>query len=176
MEGLLQALGLSASNENAEALEAMLILLADHELSPGTLCARVCASGGSALHSCLASGLCAIGGEDIGRHFLRVDEFLDGAPDLSVLLARAADCQRRGTVVPGFVHPVYPRGDPRGRYLLALLQRRPTLSSASRALLKFVDEMASRFDTHPRHELGMVALSRELGLARQVPGEPAPVV
>jgi citrate synthase len=170
IQGLLQALGLRASNENAEALEAMLILLADHELSPGTLCARVCASGGSALHSCLASGLCAIGGKDIGRHFLRVDEFLDGAPNLSVLLARAADCQRRGAVVPGFVHPVYPRGDPRARYLLALLQRRPALSPASRALLKFVDEMAFRFDTHPRHELGMVALSRELGLARQAPG------
>ncbi|UUZ71197.1 hypothetical protein LP415_18955 [Polaromonas sp. P1(28)-8] len=73
VQSVARSLGTEESDENLEAIEAILTLFADHELSPGTLCARVCASGGSALHSCITSALCAIAGLDIGREYLRVD-------------------------------------------------------------------------------------------------------
>ena len=45
--------------ENHDALRGILILMADHEVPPGTFSARVVASAGGTLHSCLASAPCA---------------------------------------------------------------------------------------------------------------------
>lgn len=169
VQGLIDALQIESSDSNIEALNAILVIMADHELSPGTLCARVCASGGSALHSCLASGACAIAGLGIGRQYLRVDAFLQASTSRE-LMQRAKDAHARGAVVPGFVHPMYPRGDPRAKYLLSVLQRRPLLSKSSKALLTFVDRMEDELNLHPRHELGIVAVCREMNLPKQLPG------
>jgi citrate synthase len=170
VQGVARSLGLEESEENLEALEAILTLFADHELSPGTLCARVCASGGSALHSCIASGACAIAGLDIGREYLKVDAFLEGKLTSSVLMQRVSEAQERGVVIPGFVHPVYPHGDPRGRYLLEVLGRRKRVSKQSKVLLKFVEDMGDHLGLYPRHEFGTVALARAVGMPKQVPG------
>lgn len=170
MQGLSSSLAMETTAENCEAVEAILVLFADHELSPATLCARVCASGGSALHSCIASGACAIAGLDIGRQYLRVDAFVEGSPVKATLLRRAAEAQERGALVPGFVHPVYPQGDPRARYLLDVMRRRPKLSRESKTLLAFAEDMEANFKMHPRHEFAMVALALAIGLPRQVPG------
>jgi citrate synthase len=170
VQGVSRALGVAETDENLEALEAIMTVFADHELSPGTLCARVCASGGSALHSCIASGACAIAGLDIGREYLRVDAFLEGRLTAGVLMQRVAQAQERGQVVPGFVHPVYPQGDPRGRYLLEVLGRRKRVSKQSRVLMQFVEDMDSGLSLYPRHEFGVVALARAVGLPSQVPG------
>jgi citrate synthase len=80
VEGLMHALAMPATAENREALRAVLILMADHELPPGTLSARVVASAGGTLHSCLASALCATSGVDVGRMYERVEDFLGQTP------------------------------------------------------------------------------------------------
>lgn len=170
VQGVSRSLGLEETDENLEAIEAVLTLFADHELSPGTLCARVCASGGSALHSCITSALCAIAGLDIGREYLRVDAFLEGKLTPASLMQRVLVAQSRGTVIPGFAHPVYPQGDPRGKYLLEVLQKRKRVSRHSKVLLQFVAEMDASFGLFLRHEFGVVALSRAMGLPPQVPG------
>ncbi len=113
VDGRMRALSVPPNAENREAFEAILILLADHELSPGTLSARVVASAGGTLHSCLASALCATSGLVVGRMYDRGEDFLGHAQTKTVLVKRAQHLHAQGQTVPGFDHPLYPKGDPR---------------------------------------------------------------
>lgn len=169
-EGLMQALGVKPTADNMRVVEAILTLMADHELSPGAFTARVGASCGCTLHSCIASALCASSGLEIGRLYSRIDEFLKGASSKAALLQKAVQLQERGLIVPGFVHPLYPQGDPRGKFLLELARRRSEPSRRLAAALGFVDEMRERFNLFARHELAVVILTREMGLSRFAPG------
>lgn len=170
VEGLMQALSVPNTAENNEAMESMLTLLADHELSPGALTARVSASSGGTLHSCVASAICASSGVEIGRLYTRVGDFLDGKSTKAALLQRAIQAQERGVMVPGFVHPLYPRGDPRGVYLLDVAKKRADQSRPLTAAVAFAQEMQERFGLMPRHEFAIVALCRTLGLTKHAPG------
>jgi citrate synthase len=168
-EGLMHALGVTPSDEHHEAVETMLTLLADNELSPGTFAVRIGASSGGTLHSCIAAGLCASSGLQVARVFDRVDEFLHGATSKAALLKRAAALQARGTAVPGFVHPLYPRGDARAQLLLEFVAARRPHSRELDAVHGFAEEMQRVTGLPPRHELPMVALARAMGMPRQTP-------
>lgn len=164
VEGLLQSLAISDTAENREALQAMLVLFADHELSPGAFVARVAASAGATLHSCIASAICTTSGVQIGRLYDRVEEFLGGAPAKSALVERARQLEERGSAVPGFGHPLYPRGDPRGLFLLELAKRRARQSRRLEAIYGFVDEAQTKLGLAPRHELAAVTLAIAMGM------------
>lgn len=165
--GLLHALAMPATTENSEALRAMLILMADHELPPGTLGARVVASAGGTLHSCLASALCATSGVDIGRMYERVEDFLGQGQTKAALVKRAHKLHAQGQSVPGFDHPLYPKGDPRAAQLLAMVFARENPSRDLRAISRFIDEMRDSTGLLPRQELALVVMARALGLPRQ---------
>lgn len=166
---LIRALSLPPTHENQNALRAILILLADHELSPGALGARVVASAGGTLHSCLASALCATSGMEVGRIYDRVDNLLAGASSTSAMFARARRRMKLGYQVPGFDHPLYPHGDPRATQLLELARKRPLRSAQERAIDRFIDRMQTQCGMLPRQELAVVVLSRAMGLSHQVP-------
>lgn len=165
--GLLHALAMPPTEENSEALRAMLILMADHELPPGTLGARVVASAGGTLHSCLASALCATSGVDIGRMYERVEDFLGQAQTTAVLVRRAHKLHAQGQSVPGFDHPLYPKGDPRAAQLLAMVFARQNPSRELLAISRFINEMRGSAGLLPRQELALVVMARALGLPRQ---------
>jgi len=165
--GLLHALAMPPTAENSEALRAMLILMADHELPPGTLSARVVASAGGTLHSCLASALCATSGVDVGRMYERVEDFLGQAQTKTVLVKRAHKLHAQGQSVPGFNHPLYPKGDPRAALLLEMVFARRNPSRELRAISRFIDEMRSSAGLQPRQELALVVMARAMGLPRQ---------
>ena len=169
VDGLIHALGVSPDVENFEALRAILIVLADHELSPGTLSARVAASAGGTLHSCIASALCATSGREVGRMYERVQDFLGHAKTCSALVSRARQLHARGQTVPGFDHPLYPGGDPRAVQLLAIARTRKLQDPELRAALRFIDQMQIESSIFPRQELAVVILTRAMGLDRQVP-------
>jgi citrate synthase len=169
VEGLMRALAVPATPENGEALRAILILMADHELPPGTLSARVVASAGGTLHSCVAAALCATSGVDVGRMYERVEDFLGQPKNKTVLVNRAARLHALGQSVPGFDHPLYPKGDPRAAQLLAIARRRQNPSPELRAIFRFIDEMRSGAGLLPRQELAVVVLARAMGLPRQAP-------
>jgi citrate synthase len=137
VEGLVHALAMPATAKNREALRAVLILMADHELPPGTLSARVVASAGGTLHSCLASALCATSGVDVGRMYERVEDFLGQTPTTPVLVKRAHKLHAQGQSVPGFDHPLYPKGDPRAAQLLDGVRPRRTPAAELRAIFAF---------------------------------------
>lgn len=168
-QGVMRSLAVDATAENHQAVQAILTLLADHELSPGTFSARVAASGGCTLHSCIASALSASSGLEVGRLYARVDEFLKGAATKGALMQKARELQERGAVPPGFVHPLYPHGDPRAKVLLEIARKRGERSRRLAAILGFVDEMQERFNLLPRHELAVVALVREMGAGQSAP-------
>ncbi|MES2412279.1 MAG: citrate/2-methylcitrate synthase [Pseudomonadota bacterium] len=169
VEGLMHALAIPASHENSEALRAILILMADHELPPGTLSARVVASTGGTLHSCLSAALCATSGVDVGRMYDRIEDFLGHPASKAVLAKRAALLHSRGKSVPGFDHPLYPKGDPRAAQLLDIARRRTDQTRQSRAVFQFVDDMQATNGLFPRQEFALVVLARAMGLPRQAP-------
>lgn len=169
VEGLMHALCVPPEPENSDALRAILILLADHELSPGTLSARVVASAGGTLHSCLSSALCATSGVGVGRLYERVEAFLGRTKSSSVLVQRARRLHAQGHSIPGFGHPLYPRGDPRANQLLALARSRSQPDPQLRAALAFVDQMGTEVPIFPRQELAVVVLCHAMGLSRQAP-------
>jgi citrate synthase len=165
-DALMRALSVPHSAQNRSALQAILILLADHELSPGTLTARVVASAGGTLHSCLASALCASSGLEVGRIYERVDDLLGLEQTTPGLLRRARRLLAKGQSIPGFDHPAYPKGDPRAAQLLELARMRPQ-TAQSRAIFRFIDQMRVGSGLLPRQELAVVVLTRAMGLPRQ---------
>lgn len=169
VDGLMAALGMSASPENRAALRAILILMADHELPPGTLGARVVASAGGTLHSCLASALCATSGLEVGRMYERVESFLGRPQTRTVLLRRALGLHAQGQSVPGFDHPLYPQGDPRAAQLLALARERSQQTRELRAIFRFLEDIQASTGLLPRQEFALVVLARAMQLPPQAP-------
>lgn len=170
LDGLLRSLGIPPKPENSETVGAILTLLADHELSPGTFAARVAASSGCTLHSCVAAALCSSSGLEIGKLYSRIDEFLKGAKTKTALVEKAQRLQEQGVVMPGFVHPMYPQGDPRASMLLEIARRRPDPTRRLAAIFGFLDEMRLRFNLLPRQEFAVVVLTRDMGLSAVAPG------
>lgn len=165
-DGLLRALGGQAGRDNSDAMCALLAMLADHELSPGTLSVRVAASGGATLHGCIASALCASSGLNVAHVFDHSYDFLATASSKAGLLKQAVLRHDQGKPIPGFSHPLYPQGDPRATMLVEFIRsRRPTRQLL--AVCDFIAEVERMTGLHARHELPMVALTRDMGLPKQ---------
>lgn len=162
----LNALGRPRDPDDEALLNAMLVLLADHELSPGTFAARVAASSGSAIHACLSAGLAASSGTEVARRYQRVDAFLDATDERAQMLRHVRALTGDGQAIPGFEHPLYPAGDPRAIWLLERLQRRRALPSSALQALALVDHVRGRHGLHPRHELAVIAACRALRLPK----------
>src|SRR5688572_1179312 len=62
VDALFRILKIDDTAENRRALGALLVLFADHELSPGALSARVAAASGGTLHNCIAAAITAAAG------------------------------------------------------------------------------------------------------------------
>jgi len=87
------------------AIDAALILLADHELNASSFAARVAASTGADAPACIAAALATLTGPRHGR--------------------AAEDIARDRDTGAGFGHPLYPGGDPRATPLLAIAATSP---------------------------------------------------
>ena len=156
---LARALNIAPSAQHIAALEAILVLLADHELTPSTFAARVAASSGAALHACIGSALCTNSGVQVAQLYDRVEDLLRGAVDSTEFTRRINILQSGGTTPSGFNHPLYPRGDPRADFLLDMSRRWPRPPRVLLALHAFLDEARTRHNLLPRVEMGVVALS-----------------
>ena len=96
VDGVLRALGGTAEPENIQAVRATLVLLADHELAPGSFAARVAASSGASLHGCLVSALCTNAGLRVGRVYDMAEKFLSSALVRTGWMKRLAELQNLG--------------------------------------------------------------------------------
>jgi len=163
---VLRACGLAPQAEHTKALDAAMILLADHELSPAAFTARVAASSGCELQNCLASAISINTGSRIGQIYDGAEDLLAGAADASELLRRVGELSRQGLTVPGFTHPLYPHGDPRARQMLELA-RGINGAAPLDHVFRFLYDAQEQFELHARNEISLVLLSQAIGLPRR---------
>jgi citrate synthase len=150
------------SSLSAAAMNAALILMADHELATSTLAVRVAASVRADLYDALLAGLATMAGPLHGGASQQAYELLvaaerDGA-------ARALnDALRAQRYLPGFGHTVYTEVDPRFDALLPLVE--PLLSDERRSLLHDIMALADANEVGPRNcDLALAALSWGTGM------------
>ena len=103
---LLVAMSKPVSQEDRRLLDAILVLLADHELSPGTFAARIAASAGTSVHSCIAAAIAASSGTEIAERYEWLDEFQKSAKSTPALISKARKTLSSGQQLPGFNHPL----------------------------------------------------------------------
>lgn len=106
---------LPARPDRVAALDAALVVLADHELATSTMAVRIAASCRADPFAAVLAGLGALNGPLHGGAARTVHGMLEDAAQTSAdaALARVLDRLR------GFGHPVYPGEDPRATILLA---------------------------------------------------------
>jgi citrate synthase len=144
------------------AVNAALVLMADHELATSAMAVRLAASVRCDPYDAFLAGLVTLAGPLHGGASQQAYELLvvaerDGA-------ARALDdvLRDRG-MVPGFGHSVYKSGDPRFEALLGLVE--PLLSQDHRSLLYEVMEVAAANDVPLANcDLAFAALSWGTGM------------
>lgn len=157
---------LPATPKRLAVLNAALVMMADHELAPSTLAARVAAMNRANPYAVIATGLGPSSGLYHAANATEVESLLADA--LSEDVQRAMGSRlRHGRAIQGFGQRLYPTGDPRGA---ELLRRLPELA-ASRSRVAVVDRMLAiaeeRQFAPPNAELGLGALSF---LSEMVPG------
>ena len=107
------ALGVEPRRGVVRALNATLVVSADHELNPSSFTARVSASAGADLYACLAAATATLSGPRHGGVPERIAAVIEevGKPQHAATIV--GDRLRRGDAIAGFGHPLYPDGDPR---------------------------------------------------------------
>lgn len=154
------------ADADANVLRSALVLCADHELNASSFAARVVASTGASLHASVGAGLAALSGplhggmtQHISAHW---DEWHDRPPKAALAASLQALLEARQTgqtphYMAGFGHPLYPSGDPRSAYLLALL---PFDSQRE----NLIEQVHSTTGLHPSLDYSLVAIERALRL------------
>lgn len=151
------------------AVDAALVLAADHELAPSTLAARVAASFRADPYAVVLTGLGPASGTwrpgSTGAPS-EVERLLERAGEVGAERAVGERLRRDGDVPHGFGMPLYPGGDPRAAELLSRLERvgPPRRLAVVREL---IEVGRSRGFAPANFDLGLGALSY---CAEMVPG------
>jgi citrate synthase len=129
-------------------LEAVLVCLADHGISPTTIIARTLTSCGTPVQASMAGAMLSIAdwhggsGEEVAQILeTLVSEGADGGraePVAAFVRARTQSRQQ----IPGFGHPQHHDGDPRGRQLLELARQHQTDDIYTAVLVELGEELA----------------------------------
>ena len=147
------------------ALNAALVLLADHELAISALSARVAASAWADPYLVVLAGLSALGGPLHGGAPGAIERLLASIRTPNDVPAVLGERLAQGAPLPGFGHAIYRGRDPRADTLIALLRE----TDAQRLpILEEVLRLATRHDgPKPNVDLALAALSDAFGF---VPG------
>lgn len=150
--------GVPATRKLVAALNAALVLLADHEMAVSTLASRVAASARADPYAVVLAGLGPLSGPLHG-----------GAPRLArQLLASAAaggpepavsGALETHRVLPGFGHLLYPDGDPRARTLLDLIRAAAPAGTAVAVAESVIATTRRRAGLEPNIDLALAVLA-----------------
>lgn len=151
------------------AVDAALVLVADHELNPSTFAARVAAGAGASLLACLSAALATFSGPRHGGAPQQIDALIESMTSPGRTrrsLARRID---EGSSVPGFGHPLYPDGDPRAPPLLRWAITLAPAKCPMLARLRRLDErLAELGGPAMTVDAGLLALAYALGRSASV--------
>lgn len=145
-----------ATERGVHALNAAMVLLADHDLAASTFAARVAASTRAHPYAVVGAGLAAMDGPLHGAASGLAVEMLGAAVHGGDPLGTVSDRLRTGGGVPGFGHPLYPAGDPRAATLLSLL---PARSPVMEAVSAVSQAMRTRAGVAPNIDLALAAFT-----------------
>jgi citrate synthase len=161
-KGLADRLARGWGTPHARALDAALILCADHELNVSSFTARCVASADASLEQVVLAALCALRGRRHGGLTERVEALVRDAERDGPRRAAEGALGPDGAL-PGFGHPLYPHGDPRGAELLRIAG---ALGPAGRdaAATGLVALAREQLGQEPTLDFGLAALARALGL------------
>lgn len=152
----------------SELVRCALVLCADHELNASSFATRVAASTGASLHAAVCAGLATLSGPHHGGAAARAHAFIQDTLRERKPVDRIRERIRRGEAPPGFGHPLYPDGDPRGAALLAALRAtrpRPAKLSAIERLIETVHAQCGR---QPNLDLALAAIASAYELSADV--------
>jgi citrate synthase len=158
------ALGAPAGPAVAEALNAALVLVADHDLNTSSFAARVAASAGADLHACLGAALAALSGPRHGGACDRVEALVEEAARASRPAQAVRQRLHRGEALPGFGQPLYRGGDPRTVPLLRAAEAIAGRHGRLRILLELIEAAAELARLRPSVDTGLLALALALEL------------
>lgn len=161
---MLHALGVDATHGALDAVNAALIIGADHELSSATFAARIAASVGSGLHACVVAALATQRGSLLAGGGDLAEDLIRGITSMAQLKARVAEADRRRERLPGFGLQLYPDGDPRARDLIALSQATAPSSHRADFAYRFVEAVEDQLGLHANIEVGLVVMSLAWGM------------
>jgi len=146
--------------EVLRAVNAALIVMADHELAGSTLAVRVAASFKADPYAAVSAGLGAVAGAWHGAASRQVEQMLDRVAHgerAKDVLGRALGADH---AVAGFGQPLYREGDPRTPILLGLARQfGPTAEGDALAEVARVQGMPT-----PNVDFGLAVLARALAL------------
>jgi citrate synthase len=160
----LQAAWAPGHSKAAQLIDAALILCADHELNVSSFTARCIASAGSNPYAVVTGGLAALQGVKHGRATERVEALLREAQTPRAVAKVMAAHLRRGEKIPGFGHPLYPTGDPRGRELIGLVRKLFPRSPAMALAEAAADAAIGLIGERPTVDFALVIAAKALGL------------
>jgi citrate synthase len=165
---LAAALGASQRRRPAlePAIDAVLVVSADHELNASTFAARIAASTGADLDACMITALSTLSGPKHGGLCDRVESLADETVGPARARAVVERYIARGDALPGFGHALYPEGDPRGRLLTAMALRASPKDHGLSTLVALANAVEKLGGEPPTLDFGLVALRRALGLPR----------
>src|SRR5438034_2584595 len=129
-------------------VDTYLVLLADHGLNASTFTARVVASTGSDLTSCVVGAIAALKGPAHGGATAAARAMLDSIGSVENVEKWLADAHAKHARFPGFGHRVYRTYDPRAKILREMAK---TADPKLHQLAAHTEEVALKIlhDAHP---------------------------
>jgi citrate synthase len=148
----------------ADLFNAALILCADHELNISSFTARCVASAGSTPYAVVIAGLSALQGPKHGGYTERVEALFREAGTPEHAAHTIASRLRRGEEIPGFGHPLYSEGDPRGAALMRMLAAAHPNADGLALAQALETAVSQSIGLTPNVDFGLVALTHTLNL------------
>lgn len=153
----------------SDLIRGALIICADHELNVSSFAARCVASAGANPYAVVLAGLAAMEGVKHGGMTARVETMLDELRRARDLGPALGERLKRGELVYGFGHPLYPGGDPRATLIFEMLAERFSKSAELAFALRVASAGEELLGDKPTVDFALVALSRVLKLPAGAP-------
>lgn len=154
----------AASSADLMALNATLVLTADHGLATSTLAARVAASVRADPVSVVATGLGTLSGPLHGAASAPVHRLFSEVERPERATAVLGDFMRRHSRVPGFGHLIYRDWDPRAVVLLELIRAAGGNAQRLDVVERLLELLLERVEVRPNIDFTIGALSYIAGM------------